>query len=54
MVNVLNCDLIALRLFTLTLSGSYFPFLAYSCFQITPNADIICIFAFFVQISNKY
>ncbi len=54
MVNVLNCDLIALRLFTLTLGDSYFPFLAYSCFPVTFDTDIICIFAFFVQISNKY
>jgi len=36
MVNVLNCDLIALMLFTLTLGDSYLPFLAYSCFPITP------------------
>ena len=35
MVNVLNCDLIAMMLFTLTLGDSYLPFLAYSCFPIT-------------------
>jgi len=36
MVNVLNCDLLALMLFTLTQGDSYLPFLAYSCFPITP------------------
>ena len=35
MVNALNCALIALMLFTLTLGDSYLPILAYSCFPIT-------------------
>jgi len=38
MVNFLNCDLIAMMLFTLTLGDSYLPFLAYSCFPITTVA----------------
>ena len=52
MVNVLNCDLIALMLFTLTQGDSYFPFLPYSCFPITPIFIVENYLSFFAPPDN--
>ena len=52
MVNVLNCDLIALMLFTLTQGDSYFPFLPYSCFPITPIFIVGNYLSFFAPPDN--